>query len=228
MILSAAALWALLLGPSLAPWPDTGEWITLFDGQTTAGWRGYRQERFPEGWAIRDGCLTIEAPGQPGGSRAGDLITTEEFSDFELEFEWKIPAGGNSGVKYLVSEDTPKAVSFEYQMIDDDAYRDKMTEKQACGALYDLLGPSRAAARPVGEFNQGRIVVRGDHLEHWLNGIQVIEMDRGSALFHDLVAKSKFRGNPNFGQARRGHILLQEHRNPAWFRNIRIRPIHAS
>ncbi|MBO0721296.1 MAG: DUF1080 domain-containing protein [Blastocatellia bacterium] len=206
-------------------------WRLLFDGKTFNGWRGFHSDKVPEGWVLEDGAIK-KTPGVGAlGSAGGDLISSDEFSNFELQVEWKISPGGNSGIKYLVTEDLPpkgkSAVSFEYQVLDDDKHPDAkagIDGDRTSGSLYDLIPPLKGRKlKPVGEYNEARIIVKGNHIEHWLNGVKVVEFDRSSADFKERIAKSKFKNIKGFGEAAKGHILLQDHGNAVWFRNIKIR-----
>jgi len=230
-------------GPIQPPNVLSGEekaqgWRLLFDGRTFAGWRGLGLDHVPEKhWVIEDGAIKkvptkdvpLQADGQP--LAGGDLITVETFRDFELRFEWKIGRAGNSGIKYNVSEEMSLALApnraalgFEYQILDDDRHPDaKNGPNRTAAALYDLVGPSGKTLRPVGEYNEGRIVFRGNHGEHWLNGVKVLEYDLGTPEMTDRLAKSKYRTIAGFADRRTGAIVLQDHADAAWFRNIKIR-----
>lgn len=215
-------------------------WRLLFDGRTFAGWRGLGRPDVPRAhWAIEDGAIkkipTKDVPLQKDGQplAGGDLMTVDTFGDFELSFEWRISPGGNSGVKYNVSEEMSKANSpgtaalgFEYQVLDDDLHADaKNGPNRTAGALYDLIGPDPASKRlrPVGEYNSARIVFVGNHGEHWLNGAKVLEYDLGTPRFADLLAKSKYKAIKGFADRRKAHLVLQDHTDAAWYRNIKIR-----
>ncbi len=206
-------------------------WKSLFDGKTFTGWRGFHQEKVPAGWIIEDGCISrVAAQGQLGEA-GGDLITADQFDNFEFTMEWKISKGGNSGIKYLVSESLPakghSAISFEMQVLDDDNHPDAkqgINGNRKASALYDIMPPNtNKKLKPVGEFNEIRLVVKGNHIEHWLNGAKVLEFERGSEAFKALVAQSKFKTQPLFGTFAKGHLLLQEHGDKVWYRNIKIR-----
>ena len=206
-------------------------WLLLFDGKSFNGWRGFHSDKVPGGWVIEDGAIKkIPGRGMLGGA-GGDLITVDEFSNFELSIEWKLSPGGNSGIKYLVTESQPpsgkSAVSFEYQVLDDEKHPDAkagIDGNRTAGALYDLIPPAKTRKlKPIGEFNEVRIIVRGNHIEHWLNGVKVVEFDRSSADYKERLAKSKFKNIKGFGEATKGHILLQDHGNAVWYRNIKIR-----
>jgi hypothetical protein len=212
---------------SLIPLGGESDWKVLFDGKSTAGWRGYNQTKFPDfGWVVQDGWIKHLSREELGGRRPGDIVTLDEFGDFELELEYKVGPACNSGIKYLVVEDHTKAIGFEYQLLDDPNWGAKLKRVQATGALYDLVPAGQTILNPPGEINKVRIVVQGDRIEHWLNGAKVIEIDRSSEAFRNAVAVSKFKDIPGFGQNHRGHILLQDHGGEAWFRNIRIRELH--
>jgi len=211
-------------------------WILLFDGKTLDGWRGFGLDKAPDGWVVEDGMIKIlpktdwprQADGQP--ILGADLITAETFSDFELTWEWKLEARGNSGVKYNVSEALsmaypPKgcALGFEYQMMDDTSVSGRSMDNST-GSLYDLVPPSKDKIfLPPGEFNTSRIIFAGNKGEHWLNGEKAAEYELGTAHFDSLLHNSKFKDIPGFAEKKSGHIVLQDHAEAAWFRNIKIR-----
>lgn len=204
-------------------------WMLLFDGKTTQGWRGFKLDSFPSHrWVVEDSCLKH---GQGDGSKdpvtgggGNDIITLEKFDDFELSWEWKISPGGNSGVKYFITEERIGAIGHEYQILDDGGHPDaKIGSHRTAAALYDLLPPQNKLLRPVGEFNQSRVVVQGNHVEHWLNGIKVVEYELGSEELKAAIARSKFKNVQGFGTKFRTPILLQDHGDEVWYRNIKIR-----
>lgn len=218
-------------------------WQLLFDGKSFDGWRGVGQDRIPEGhWTIEDGVLhkvpsgdvPVAADGQPVDG--GDIMTVDTYENFELSWEWKTTNEGNSGVKYNVSEEISMsvgsptgAIGFEYQMLDDRGHPAADREsRNTTGGLYDLI-PARPIAekdlKPVGEWNRSRIVLDGNHGEHWLNGQKQLEYELGTARFDSLVAASKFSDIENFATKKSGHIVFQDHTTPAWFRNVKIRAI---
>lgn len=208
-------------------------WRTLFDGQSFTGWRGFHSEQVPAGWVIENGCIKhVSAKGELGRA-GGDLITVSQFDNYEFSIEWKLAKGGNSGIKYLVSESLPptgkSGIAFEYQVLDDDGHPDAkagINGNRTAGSLYDLLPASKdKKLRPIGEFNQTRIVVKGNHIEHWLNGVKVLEFERGSEAFKAAVAQSKFKNTKGFGEISKGHILLQDHGDEVWYRNIKVREL---
>ena len=203
-------------------------WKLLFDGKTTKGWRGYKKDKMPPGWTVRDGAL-IRVKGGEGGKGAGggdDVITRDKFADFELSLQWKIVDGGNSGILYRVTENavTSWHVAPEMQVLDNTKHpnRDK---RQLAGALYDLYAPARDATLPTGQWNTARVVARGKHVEHWLNGVKLLEYTTGSDDWKQRVAGSKFKNRPQFATALAGHVCLQDHSDRIEYRSIKVRPI---
>lgn len=198
------------------------EWIVLFDGTDLSHWRGYRQPEPPQAWSV-DGDVLAFTPGEPGG----DLMTREQFGDFELELEWRVSEGGNSGILYRATEDYENVWESapEMQVLDDARHADGQNPLTSAGANYALYPAEVDAVRPVGEWNRVRIVARGNHIEHWLNGEKVVEYELGSPDWQERVAASKFASMPGYGRAVRGHIALQDHGDPVWYRDIRIRPL---
>lgn len=196
---------------------DAG-WRLLFDGTTTNGWRGFRQSAMPSGWEAEGGELVRTGSG-------GDIVTSEEFEDFELALEWKITPGGNSGVFFHVGEDDDAVwrTGPEMQVLDNDRHADGRNPLTSAGSNYALHAPRFDRTRPVGLWNQARLVVRGNHVEHWLNGDLLLEYELGSAEWRSLVAASKFASMPKYGTLRRGRIALQDHGDRVAFRNIKIR-----
>jgi hypothetical protein len=194
-------------------------WRLLFDGRTMTGWRGFRQQTLPPGWQAIDGELTRVG-------EAGDLVTVDEFDDFELTLEWKLSPNGNSGLFYRVTEDDEVMwhTAPEYQIIDN-AYKEPLKPVQYTGANYDLHPPSRDVTRPIGAWNQTRLLVRGAHVEHWLNGVKVVEYELWTPDWERRVQGSKFKDYASYGRARRGHIGLQDHGDRAAYRNIKIRSL---
>jgi hypothetical protein len=225
----------LLAAPQVLAQSDG--WRMLFDGRSFAGWRGLGYDSVPSAhWTIENGAIKKiprgQVPRMPDGQPAagGDLMTIDTFRDFELAWEWKIGRGGNSGIKYNVSEAfsvantaNHAALGFEYQLLDDRLAEDNKIPSHRAGALYDMIAPGANVVKPAGEWNQSRIVYRGNHGEHWLNGKKVVEYDMGTAHFDSLLAKSKYRSIKNFADRRAGHIVLQDHGEEVYFRNIRIR-----
>jgi hypothetical protein len=196
--------------------PDGG-WKPLL-ASDRAAWRGYRQKTLPAGWAVIDGALTRTGDG-------GDIITRDQFGDFELTLDYNVAAGANSGVFIRVTEDDPVMwhEAPEIQVIDN--ARTDLKPAQTAGANYDLHAPSRDATRPAGQWNQLRVLVQGQHVEHWLNGVKVVEYELGSEDWRKRVQASKFKEYPRYGTARRGHIGLQDHGDRVAYRNIRVREL---
>jgi hypothetical protein len=216
-------------------------WKLLFDGRTTTGWRSYRKPGFPaHGWTVEDGCLKNQKGSGRPGQGGGDLVTVEKFDNFDFRFEWRIAPGGNSGVKYFVNEvedhsdpmyrgDTgTSGVGHEYQLLDDAKNADAaIGPLHQTGALYDLIPPNSAKRlRPVGEFNESRILVQGKHVEQWLNGGKVVEYELGSPELMAAIAKSKYKNIAGFGTKFPTLLLLQDHGDEVWFRDLKIRVLH--
>ncbi len=206
-------------------------WKLLWDGRTTAGWRGAKLDRFPaDGWEIKDGSLTVIESGGSESRAGGDIVTIAQYSNFELTLEYNITRGANSGIKYFVDTALNKgegsAIGCEFQILDDDAHPDAkagVNGNRKNAGLYDLIPPQNARFNGVGEWNRARIVVSGRHVEHWLNGFKTVEYERGTQMWRALVDHSKYAVWPSFGEAPKGHILLQDHGNRVSFRSIKIR-----
>ena len=198
---------------------SNSEWTVLFDGKTVKGLRGYKQSGFPDSWEVVDGTLKT-VPGH-----GVDLISEEVYKNFELELEWKVPKGGNSGIFYFATEEGNYIWQSapEMQVVDDEKHTDGKNTLTSAGALYALIAPSTNVVKPVGEFNQVRIKVKNNHVEHWLNGTKIVEYVYGSDMMWDLVEKSKFNKMPLFAKASEGHIGLQGDHGLIWYKNIRIR-----
>lgn len=207
-------------------------WKLLFDGKTSTGWRGANRDDFPaKGWKVENEALVINPKGFEKGG--GDIITLEQFDNFELTLEAKLTEGANSGLKYFVSTNNPSGkggyLGLEFQILDDAKHPDaKMGENgnRTIGSLYDLIPADKNKKTvPIGEWNKVRVISKGNHVEHWLNGSKVLEFERGSPEFRALVAKSKYKANAGFGEAPKGPILLQDHNDEVHYRNIKIRKI---
>lgn len=212
-------------------------WQLLFDGKDTKGWRGFRSETFPEqSWKIVDGVL-IHQKNAPN-YHAGDIITDEQFDNFELKLSFRLTPRGNSGIKYLVDEnifherEPHSGVSFEFQILDDQLHPDAKKGKngdRTVGSLYDLIpAATDKIVHPVGEWNEARLVVDGNNIEHWLNGKKVVSFVRGSAELKALIAESKYKDVKGFGESAKGHLLLQDHNDEIAFCNIKLRKITAA
>jgi hypothetical protein len=198
-------------------------WSLLFDGTSFEGWRGYRQSAVPtDSWEIKDGLLKTLPR-----TRGISLITTRKFNDFELSWEWRISRSGNNGLKYFVTEDRPDAPGHEYQMIDEGPEsKIKVPPKGETASYYGVLPPDRAKPlKPAGEWNVSRILVRGNYVEHWLNGARVLTFELDSPQVKAGLAGSKFSKYPEFGDKIPGYIMLTHHNDECWFRNIKIREI---
>jgi len=195
-------------------------WKLLFDGKTTRGWRGYQKKDVPAGWVAEDGTLARVA-------NAGDLITAKQYKDFELSLEWKISEGGNSGVMYRVTEGSEETYETgpEMQVLDDARHPDGQSRLTAAGSDFGLYPAPAGIVKRAGEWNQIRIVLRGHHVEHWMNGVKVVEYELESPDWEQRVAKSKFKQWPGYGRAPKGHIALQDHGDKVWFRSIKIREL---
>ncbi|MFZ2276833.1 MAG: DUF1080 domain-containing protein [Prosthecobacter sp.] len=239
--LSIPSVAALAAAPNtLTPQEQAAGWKLLFDGRSTTGWHTYGKNSVTAGsWKIKDGCLVLPAGnGRPNGT-GGDLVTNAMFTNFEFEFEWRVGPVGNSGVEYLFTEgekrtanfypgdtgDSP--VGFEYQVLDDAPHANNAANRLAA-SIYSLVTPTGKTLRPVGEFNQGRIVVDGNHVEHWLNGRKVAECELGSPELQRIIASSKYKYYPGVGVKRATSIALQDHGAEVAYRNLKIRVLATS
>lgn len=204
----------------LTPQQQAEGWTLLFDGKSTTGWRGYKQDAAPDGWQAVDGALT-----RVGGG--GDIITVEQFDSFELRFDWKVEPGGNSGVMYRVGESAGATYHTgpEFQILDNAAHADGKDSLTSAGSCYGLYAPVKDVTRPAGSWNQARIVVNGNRVEHWMNGERIVEYEIGSPDWEKRIAASKFKQWADFGRLPRGHVALQDHGDRVAYRNIRIRPL---
>jgi hypothetical protein len=211
--------------------PDKASgWIALFDGKSLEGWRGYKREDAKgTRWRVENGTLTLPKADGSDTRGARDIISKETFDRFELTWEWRASEGANSGVKYFVLEDMDAAIGHEYQIIDDERHADaKIGPKRQTAALYDVLPATNRPVKPAGEWNQSRIVASGPDVEHWLNGTRVLSYALDSDALRTAIAASKFKDVARFGKLHKGHILLQDHGDQVWYRNIRIRRIDPS
>jgi Domain of Unknown Function (DUF1080) len=219
-------------GPQSGP-PDWGAnkltakeakagWKLLFDGKSTKGWRGYKQKTAPAAWVVKDGVLAFE---RQDGVQGGDLMTRDQYESFELSLDWRITEGGNSGIMYHVqeTEDQPWKTGPEMQVLDNAKHRDGKNAITSAGSCYALYAPAKDVTRPVGEWNQARLVVNGANVEHWLNGEKIVSYEKGGEDWNAKVAASKFKAFPNFGKPTKGHIDLQDHGDRVEYRNIKLR-----
>jgi hypothetical protein len=213
-------------------------WKLLWDGRTTAGWASERGGPFPaSGWEIKDGVLSVTDTGGKEGGDGGDILTTGKYADYELSVDFRVTEGANSGILYLVDLDLKKGpgspAGYEYQILDDAVHPDAQRGKdgdRTVASLYDLIPAAGTSTHtkpihPVGTWNTARIVVRGTHVEHWLNGTKVVAYDRDSPEFQKLIAESKFNVYPHFAAMHDTPIVLQDHGFPVSFRNIKIREL---
>ncbi|MBW3629143.1 MAG: DUF1080 domain-containing protein [Gemmatimonadetes bacterium] len=224
-----ALLAPLLAACAAAPPPDgsnrsaaggASEWQDL---SNLSSWRGYRRQDLPASWRNEGGVIAF-IPASETGQR-GDIVTREQFGDFELQYQWRISEGGNSGVMYRATEEeqTPWRTGPEMQILDDARHADGRIPSHRSGALYDLLVPPENITRPVGEWNEARVVVRGNHIQQWLNGHVTADIVVGSPQWNEVYGRSKFAQMATFASRDRGHIVLQDHGDPVWFRGVRVR-----
>lgn len=201
-------------------------WKMLFDGKTTAGWRGYNKNQFPRsGWSVNDGTLMND------GSGGGDIVTDQKYSDFILELDWKISKAGNSGIFYRGIEQPGQPIYWsapEMQVLDNERHPDANKGKNGnrkAGSLYDMIPAQPQTTKPAGEWNHVKIVVNGAHVEHWLNGSKVVEYELWTPEWYTKVRDSKFKCHPAYGDAHEGLIGLQDHGNKVWYKNIKIKEL---
>jgi hypothetical protein len=226
---------ANLVPNTLTAYEQKSGWKLLFDGKTSSGWRGAYKQTFPaKGWEIKDGILKVLASTGGESTNGGDIVTNDQYSAFDLSFEFKLTPGANSGLKYFVTlneNNTGSAIGLEYQLLDDTLHPDARAGRngnRTLASLYDLIKANKTArfVRQPGNWNTARIIVYpNNHVEHYLNGVKVLEYDRGSQSFRDLVAISKYKIWKDFGEAPKGHILIQDHGNEVWFKSIKIREL---
>ena len=234
-VLTAGGVAATGLAPNtLTDAERTAGWHLLWDGRTTGGWRSAKGKEFPkEGWEIKDGVLSVVETGGAESRAGGDIVTDRAFETFDLKAEFRLTPGANSGIKYYVDTELNKAegsaIGLEFQLLDDATHPDAKAGRdgnRTTASLYDLI-PAAAGkkVKPIGEWNEARIVSTGRHVEHWLNGAKVLEYERGSEGFRKLVAESKYKVWPAFGEKPSGNILLQDHGNRVSFRSVKIREL---
>ncbi len=208
-------------------------WTLLFDGKSLKGWRGAYMESLPKkGWDVKDGMLIVQESGGGEASFGGDIVSLKTYSSFELTLDFKLTDGANSGIKYFVIEQLPKtpgsAKGLEYQVLDDAKHPDAKlgtNGNRTLASLYDIMPATNKKVSPMGEWNHARILVKGKHVEHWLNGTKVLEFERGGKEFLAHKAESKFKDIPQFGEYAKGRILLQDHGNKVYYRNIKVKEL---
>jgi cytochrome c len=231
----AALCILLVLGgvarPAAEPAPNTltdkektDGWKLLFDGKTTKGWHKYKGKEVGDRWKVVDGTLSLV---HKDGKDGGDIVTDDLFDSFELLIEWKVTPGANSGIMYRVeeTEDSPGFTGPEYQILDNAKHPDGRKKETSAASCYGLYAPAEDVTKPVGEWNQARIVVQANHVEHWLNGKKVVEYEFGSDDWIKRVAASKFKEFKKFGLVKKGEIDLQDHGDDVFYRNIKIRAL---
>ncbi|PRY48350.1 uncharacterized protein DUF1080 [Arcticibacter pallidicorallinus] len=210
-------------------------WKLLWDGKTTDGWRGARMNTFPaKGWSVVDGTLKVHKSGGGESSNGGDIVSVNKYKNFILKVDFKITKGANSGIKYFVDSDLNKgegsAIGCEFQILDDENHPDAkngVAGNRTLGSLYDLITAKKEAKAGFkkDDFNTAMIIVNGNKVEHWLNGAKLVEYERNTQIWNALVAYSKYRTWPNFGNAAEGNILLQDHGDEVFFKNIKIKEL---
>lgn len=213
---SKVGAYDLRVGPKQQPW------TSLFNGKDLAGWKGYRTDHVPAGWSVQGGCLVRDPKGEHG-----DIVTVGAYGDFELSLEWAIAEAGNSGIMFRSTEDHdyPWETGPEMQVLDDAKHPDGRNDKTSAGSNYALYAPVGKRLKPVGQFNEARIVAKGPHVEYWLNGARVVQYDIGSPEWTALVKGSKFASMPDYARRASGHIVLQDHGDVVRYRNIKIRKL---
>lgn len=210
---------------------DTG-WISLFDGKTTTGWHSYGKATVGEAWKVADGALYLDTTQKEGWQikGGGDIVTNDEYENFDLKLDWKIAPNGNSGIIFYVNEDTAKYkyvwhTGPEMQVLDNNGHPDAKIPKHRAGDLYDLISCSKETVKPAGDWNEAEIVADKGKLDLFLNGTNVVSTNMWDSAWKKLVAGSKFKDMPAFGTFTKGHIALQDHGNAVWYRNIKIKKL---
>lgn len=201
----------------LTPEEEAGGWRLLFDGHSLEQWRSYKEPELDDGWASENGCLTLVG-------HAGDIITREQFANFELKLDWRISEAGNSGI-FIRGDESGRSIhhtGFEMQVLDNAGHSDAKYASHRAGAYYDMIVPDHDTSQPVGSWNQAHIIARGAEVEFWLNGRQTAAFSQGSPEWQALYMNSKFTDRPDYGSLLKGHIGLQDHWDKVWYRNIRI------
>jgi uncharacterized protein YaiE (UPF0345 family) len=245
LLMAAAAVFAITACNSISEekdkTPGTAEvkaagadsgWISLFDGKTTAGWHSYGKNTVGEAWKIADGALYLDTTKKQDWQTkgGGDIVTSDEYENFDLKLEWKIAPNGNSGIIFYVHEDTAKYkyvwnTGPEMQVLDNNGHPDAKINKHRAGDLYDLISSSKETVKPVGEWNEAEIVANNGKLDFFLNGTNVVSTTLWDSAWKQLVAGSKFKDMKDFSTYKKGRIALQDHGNTVWYRNIRIKKL---
>jgi hypothetical protein len=213
-VAACAAVLLLIGGASAQP-----QWTSLFDGKTIAHWRGYQMTTVPNSWRVEDGAITWTK------GVAVDLVSREQYTNFEFEFDWKVPPGGNSGIMFRVTEELERTYHSgpEFQILHNAGHSDGKNPMTSAASNHSLHAPTKDMTRPVGEWNQGRLVVNGNHVEHWLNGEKVVDYDLHSPDWTKRLMASKFKDVPRYGREPEGHLVLQEHGSRIQYTNLRIK-----
>jgi len=225
--ISLAGVVAAQAPNQLTPAEQKAGWTLLFNGTSLDGWHGYkRPDATGTRWVAKDGLLCL-APGDKTDTRgARDIVTTKPYRQFELSWDWRVSEGGNSGLKYFVLEDRDSAIGHEYQLIDDERHPDaKIGPHRQTAALYDVMPAANRPLKPAGQWNTSRVVVRGNDVEHWLNGTKVLTYTLDSPALREAIAKSKFKDVERFGKPQDGLILLQDHGDGVCYRNVKVRAL---
>jgi hypothetical protein len=205
---------------TLTPAEKAEGWKLLFDGTSLNGWRAFKSETPPAGWKAVKGELVREGSG-------GDLMTVDQFGDFELRLEWKVTKNGNSGIMFRVTDQANLTYETgpEFQILDNGGHKDGANPLTSAGSNYAMHAPVRDVTRPVGEWNDVRLIVRGAHVEHWMNGVKLLEYELWSDDWDKRMKASKFAKMPHYGRAKRGHLVLQDHGDLVWYRNVKIKTL---
>jgi hypothetical protein len=214
------------VGNQLTDQQKADGWKLLFDGTSKTGWRTFKNLE-NDSWEVSEGTLHCKAFKDSADNKRADLMTQDEYENFELVFDWKISPQGNSGVMFRVTEeyDQPYATGPEYQVLDDEGYPGDPKDVHLTGGNYDMHAATEKKANPIGEWNQSKLIVNGNHVEHWLNGTQVLAYELNSDDWNNRRKASKWKDFPGYGKAKKGHIDLQDHSHEVWFKNIMIKPL---
>ncbi len=208
-------------------------WKLLFDGKSLKGWHNYQKKSIGSSWQVEDGAIMLVTEATADGGRravdGGDIVTDGIYENYELSLEWKIGDCGNSGIMFNVNEaeeySTPWRTGPEIQILDNKCHPDNKLENHRAGSLYDMIAPSEPAVNPAMEWNHIRLIVDDGKVEHWQNGVKIVEYEMFTDAWDEMIANSKFKSMPGFGKFRKGRIALQDHSDPVWFKNIKIREL---